>query len=80
MDINVAEIARTLRSQIEGFQQKIDVAEVGTVTSVGDGIARIHGLERVMAASCSICRTTSRGSRSTSRRTRWAPCSSARAT
>jgi F-type H+-transporting ATPase subunit alpha len=49
MDINVAEIARALRSQIEGFQQKIDVAEVGTVTSVGDGIARIHGLERVMA-------------------------------
>jgi F-type H+-transporting ATPase subunit alpha len=49
MDINVAEIARALRSQIEGFQQNIDVAEVGTVTSVGDGIARIHGLERVMA-------------------------------
>jgi F-type H+-transporting ATPase subunit alpha len=49
MDINVAEIARALRSQIEGFQQKIDVAEVGTVMSVGDGIARIHGLERVMA-------------------------------
>jgi F-type H+-transporting ATPase subunit alpha len=49
MDINVAEIARALRSQIEGFQQKIDVAEVGTVTSVGDGIARIHGLERCMA-------------------------------
>src|ERR1044071_6969911 len=49
MDINVAEIARALRSQIEGFQQAIDVAEVGTVTSVGDGIARIRGLERVMA-------------------------------
>src|SRR5262245_62353037 len=49
MDINVAEIARALRSQIEGFQQNIDVAEVGTVTAVGDGIARIHGLERVMA-------------------------------
>jgi F-type H+-transporting ATPase subunit alpha len=49
MDINVAEIARALRQQIEGFQQKIDVAEVGTVTSVGDGIARLHGLERVMA-------------------------------
>ena len=49
MDINVAEIAKSLRQQIEGFKQNIDVAEVGTVVSVGDGIARLHGLERVMA-------------------------------
>ena len=49
MDINVAEITRALRQQIEGFQQQVDVAEVGTVVSVGDGIARLHGLEKVMA-------------------------------
>ena len=49
MDINVAEITKALRQQIEGFKQQIDVAEVGTVVSVGDGIARLHGLERVMA-------------------------------
>src|SRR5436309_2918983 len=49
MDINVAEITRALRQQIEGFKQNIDVAEVGSVISVGDGIARLHGLERVMA-------------------------------
>src|SRR3989442_6779352 len=49
MDINIAEITRALRQQIEGFKQNIDVAEVGSVISVGDGIARLHGLERVMA-------------------------------
>ncbi len=49
MDINVAEITKALRKQIEGFQQNVDVAEVGTVVSVGDGIARLHGLEKVMA-------------------------------
>jgi len=49
MDINIAEITKSLRQQIEGFKQSLDVAEVGTVTSVGDGIARIHGLEKVMA-------------------------------
>ena len=49
MDINIAEITRTLKQQIEGFKQTLDVAEVGTVTSVGDGIARITGLEKVMA-------------------------------
>src|SRR5436309_2290955 len=40
MDINVAEITRALRQQIEGFKQNIDVAEVGSVISVGDGIGR----------------------------------------
>jgi F-type H+-transporting ATPase subunit alpha len=49
MDINIAEITRTLKQQIEGFKQTLDVAEVGTVTSVGDGIAKITGLEKVMA-------------------------------
>jgi F-type H+-transporting ATPase subunit alpha len=49
MDIRAEEISRIIRSQIEGFDTSVDVAEVGTVISVGDGIARAHGLERVMA-------------------------------
>jgi len=47
--INSDEIIESLRRQIEGFEREIDVSEVGTVLKVGDGIARIHGLERVMA-------------------------------
>jgi len=47
--IKADEIASALRQQIEGYEKEIDVAEVGTIVSVGDGIARIHGLERCMA-------------------------------
>ena len=49
MEIRADEITRILREQLGGFSADIDVAEVGTVLSVGDGIARIHGLERCMA-------------------------------
>src|SRR5512136_996460 len=49
MEIRADEITRILREQLGGFTADIDVAEVGTVLSVGDGIARIHGLERCMA-------------------------------
>ena len=49
MDIRAEEISRIIRSQIEGFDAQLDVAEVGTVISVGDGIARAHGLEKAMA-------------------------------
>src|SRR5262245_18973298 len=49
MDIRAEEISRIIRSQIEGFDTSVDIAEVGTVISVGDGIARAHGLEKVMA-------------------------------
>ncbi len=48
-DIRADEIASVLRQQIEGYEQEIDVAEVGSVVAVGDGIARIHGLEKCMA-------------------------------
>src|SRR5262245_1341503 len=47
--IRADEIVTVLRRQIEGYEREIDVAEVGTIVSVGDGIARIHGLERCMA-------------------------------
>jgi F-type H+-transporting ATPase subunit alpha len=48
MEIKADEISKIIRQQIEGFETDIDVKEVGTVTSVGDGIARIYGLDRVM--------------------------------
>ena len=47
MEIRADEITRILREQLGGFTADIDVAEVGTVLSVGDGIARIHGLEQL---------------------------------
>jgi F-type H+-transporting ATPase subunit alpha len=47
--IRADEITSILREEIENYEQAIDVAEVGSVISVGDGIARIHGLEKVMA-------------------------------
>jgi F-type H+-transporting ATPase subunit alpha len=49
MGIRAEEITEILKSQIKGYQKRIDVAETGVVLSVGDGIARIHGLERAMA-------------------------------
>jgi F-type H+-transporting ATPase subunit alpha len=49
MEIRSDEITKILREQLGGFAAGVDVSEVGTVLSVGDGIARIHGLERCMA-------------------------------
>ena len=47
--IRADEITKILRQEIENYEKAIDVSEVGSVISVGDGIARIHGLEKVMA-------------------------------
>jgi F-type H+-transporting ATPase subunit alpha len=47
--IKADEITKILREQIENYQQTVAVEEVGSVISVGDGIARIHGLDRCMA-------------------------------
>jgi F-type H+-transporting ATPase subunit alpha len=47
--IKADEITKILREQIENYQQAVSVEEVGAVISVGDGIARIHGLERCMS-------------------------------
>src|ERR1700742_2727953 len=49
MAINVAEITSILKQEISGFEQKVQVSEVGTVIEVGDGIARIYGLKEAMA-------------------------------
>jgi F-type H+-transporting ATPase subunit alpha len=49
MDIRAAEISKVIRDQIASFGTDAQVSEVGTVLSVGDGIARIHGLDNVQA-------------------------------
>ena len=47
--IRADEIARVLREEIEGFDQAVQVSEIGYVASVGDGIAHIQGIDKVMA-------------------------------
>jgi F-type H+-transporting ATPase subunit alpha len=49
MDIKASEISSILKQQIKGFDQKSEVSEIGQVLSVGDGIARIYGLDNVQA-------------------------------
>ena len=49
MDIRAAEISAILKEQIANFGSEAEVAEVGRVLSVGDGIARVHGLDEVRA-------------------------------
>jgi F-type H+-transporting ATPase subunit alpha len=49
MQIKAEEISKIIRDHIGNYAVDVDVAEVGTVVSVGDGIARIHGIERAMA-------------------------------
>ena len=49
MDIRAAEISAILKDQIANFGSEAEVAEVGRVLSVGDGIARVHGLDQVQA-------------------------------
>src|SRR5215472_5378207 len=47
--IKADEITRLIRAQIENYESKIAVDEVGTIITLGDGIARVHGLDKVMA-------------------------------
>ena len=47
--IKADEITQLIRQQIENYESKVAVDEVGTVITLGDGIARVHGLEKVMA-------------------------------
>ena len=49
MEINAAEISNILKKQIKDFGTEAEVAEVGQVLTVGDGIARVHGLDNVQA-------------------------------
>jgi F-type H+-transporting ATPase subunit alpha len=50
MAINVAEITSILKKEIAGFEQRLQINDVGTVIEVGDGIARIYGLSNAMSA------------------------------
>ncbi len=47
--IKADEITKLIREQIENYESKISVDETGTVISLGDGIARVYGLDKVMA-------------------------------
>jgi len=49
MDIRAAEISAILKDQIKNFGQEAEVSEVGQVLSVGDGIARVYGLDNVQS-------------------------------
>src|SRR4051794_1544802 len=49
MDIKAEEISKIIREQIGSYAVDVDVAEVGSVISLGDGIARVHGVDRAMA-------------------------------
>ena len=49
MELNAAEISSILKQQIADFGKDAEVSEIGQVLSVGDGIARIHGLDNVQA-------------------------------
>jgi F-type H+-transporting ATPase subunit alpha len=49
MNIRADEISKIIRDQIGSYAVDVDVAEVGTIVSIGDGIARVHGVENTMA-------------------------------
>jgi len=49
MDIKAEEISKIIRDQIGSYAVDVDVAEVGSIVSIGDGIARVHGIENAMA-------------------------------
>ena len=49
MQINPSEVTKILKEQIKKFGEKAKVSEIGQVLSVGDGIARVHGLDNVQA-------------------------------
>ncbi len=50
LEIKPEELSEAIRRQIADFEKKVDVSEIGTVLSVGDGIARVYGLENCMAS------------------------------
>ena len=49
MQIKAEEISQIIKDQIAGYESKIDLKETGTVLSVGDGIARVYGVENCQA-------------------------------
>ena len=49
MQIKTSEITEILKRQLQGYEKAIDVAEVGSIISIGDGIARVHGIDALFA-------------------------------
>ena len=49
MEIRAEEISEIIRKQIKEYGKEVEVSETGTIISIGDGIARIHGLDKAMA-------------------------------
>ena len=49
MNLRPEEISSVIKEQIKGYTSKLDVSDVGTVIQVGDGIARVHGLQKAMS-------------------------------
>src|SRR6185503_14178732 len=49
MQIRPEEITEILKTQLANFEKRLDVSETGTVVSVGDGVAKVYGLEKAMA-------------------------------
>ena len=49
MEIRAEEISQIIRDQIKDYEKKVEVTETGTVLSVGDGVARVYGVENAMA-------------------------------
>ena len=49
MELRPEEISSIIKEQIKNYDKKLDLVDVGTVLEVGDGIARVHGLENCMA-------------------------------
>jgi F-type H+-transporting ATPase subunit alpha len=49
MQIRPEEITQILKTQLASFEKKLDVSETGTVVTVGDGVAKVYGLEKAMA-------------------------------
>ena len=49
MEIRAEEISQVIRDQIRDYEKRVEVSETGVVLSVGDGIARVYGVENAMA-------------------------------
>ncbi len=78
MQLRAEEISQIIKKQIQTYEKAVEVSETGTVLTVGDGIARVYGLDNAMAGELLEFPGGSWASCSTSKRTTSASPSSAR--
>ena len=58
MELRAEEISQIIKEQISDYDKKVELSETGVVLSVGDGIARVYGLEKAMGArACGVSRS-----------------------